>query len=85
MSGSCIIPLLHDYDVKEVKSHTFKLKRDDITEKETFDVEKLDGTTIEILFNTVLSFQTMSSKMEFTGAMMYSYFDKCLLDNALEE
>jgi hypothetical protein len=23
--------------------------------------------------------------MEFTGAMMYSYFDKCLLDNALEE
>ena len=27
----------------------------------------------------------MSSRMEFTGAMMYSYFDKCLLDNALEE
>ena len=85
MSGSCIIPLLHDYDVKEVKSHTFKLKRDDNTEKETFDVEKSDGTTIEILFNTVLSFQTMSSRMDFTGATMYSYFDKCLLDNALEE
>ena len=85
MSGSCIIPLLRDYDVKEVKSHTFKLKRDDNTEKETFDVEKSDGTTIEILFNTVLSFQTMSSRMDFTGATMYSYFDKCLLDNALEE
>ena len=61
MSGSCVIPLLCDYDVKEVKLHTFKLKRDDNTEKETFDVEKSDGTTIEILFNTVLSFQTMSS------------------------
>ena len=23
--------------------------------------------------------------MKFTGLMMYSYFDKCLLDNALEE
>ena len=85
MSGSCVIPLLRDYNVKEVKLHTFKLKRDDNTEKETFDVEKSDGTTIEFLFNTVLSFQTMSSRMEFTGAMMYSYFDKCLLDNALEE
>ena len=85
MSGSCVIPLLCDYDVKEVKLHTFKLKHDDNTEKETFDVEKSDGTTIEILFNTVLSFQTMSSRMELTGAMMYSYFNKCLLDNALEE
>ena len=85
MSGSCIIPLLRDYDVKEVKLHTLKLKRDDNTEKETFDVKKSDGTTIKILLNTVLSFQTMSSRMEFTGAMMYSYFNKCLLDNALEE
>ena len=85
MSGSCVIPLLCDYDVKEVKLHTFKLKRDDITEEETFDVETSNGTTIEILFNTVLSFQTMSSRMELTGAMMYSYFNKCLLDNALEE
>ena len=49
MSGSCIIPLLRDYDVKEVKLHTFKLKHDDITEKETLDVEKSDGTAIEIL------------------------------------
>ena len=85
MSGSCVIPLLHDYNVKEVKLHTFKLKRDDNTEKETFDVKKSDGTTIEILFNTVLLFQTLSSRMDFTGAIMYSYFDKCLLDNALEE
>jgi hypothetical protein len=27
----------------------------------------------------------MSSRMEFTGAMMCSYFDKCLLDNPLEQ
>ena len=27
----------------------------------------------------------MSSRMEFTGPMMFSYVDKCLLDNALEE
>jgi hypothetical protein len=81
----CVIPLLHDYDVNEVKSQTFKLKRDDNTEKESYKVEKSDGTTIEILFNTVLLFHTMPSRMEFTGLMMNSYFDKCLLDNALEE
>ena len=64
MAGNSIIPLLHDYNVKEVKTHTFKLKHDNNIEKETFDVEKADGTTIEVLFNTVLSFQTMSSRME---------------------
>ena len=85
MLGNSNIPLLRDYNVKEVKTHTFKLKHNDNTEKETFDVEKADGTTIEILFNTVLSFQTMSSRMDFTGTMMYSYFNKCLMDNALEE
>ena len=41
MSGSCIIPLLRDYDVKEVKLHKFKLKHDDNTEKGMFDVENL--------------------------------------------
>ena len=61
MSGSCVIPLLNDYDVKEAKLHAFKLKHDDNTEKETFDFEKSDGTTIEILFNTV--FQVFSSRM----------------------
>ena len=85
MTGSCVIPLLCDYKVKEVKLHTFKLEHDYNIEKETFDVKKSDGAKIEILFNTVLSFQTMSSRMEFTGAMMYTYFNKCLLDNALEE
>ena len=50
---------------------------------ETFNVKK--STTVETLFNTVLSIHTMSSRMEFTGLMMYSYFDKCLLHNALEE
>ena len=27
----------------------------------------------------------MYSRMNFTGTMMYSYFNKCLVDNALEE
>ena len=85
MSGSCIIPLIRDYDVKEIKTHMFKLKCEDSLEKETFEVEKLDGTMLEILFNTALLFNTMSSRMNFTGAIMFSYFDKCLLDNALDE
>ena len=85
MSGTCIIPLLRDYDVKDVKFHTFKLKHKDNIEKEMFEVEKSDRTTIEILFNTVLSFTMMMKRMEFTGPMMFSYFDKCLMDNALEE
>ena len=85
MSGKCVIPLIRDYNFKEVKSQTFKLKLDDNTKKESFSVKKSDRTTIKILLNTVLLFHTMSSRMEFTGSMMYSYFDKCLLDNALEE
>ena len=85
MAGIGIITLIRDYDVKDVKSHTFKLKHDDNVEKETFNVEKSDGTIVEVLFNTVLSFQTMSSRMNFTGTMMFSYFNKCLMDNALEE
>jgi hypothetical protein len=48
-------------------------------------VEKSDGTTLEILFNTALLFNTMSLRMNFTGVIMFSYFDKCLLDNALHE
>jgi hypothetical protein len=40
MSGSCVIPLLCEYDVKEMKLQTFKLKRDDNTEKESFDIKK---------------------------------------------
>ena len=60
MSGSCVTPLLHDYDVKEVKLHTFNLKRNDNLEKETFDVKKFEGTTINIVLTTVLLFQTMS-------------------------
>ena len=38
-----------------------------------------------MLFLTILSFQTMSTRMAFTGPLLYSYFDKCLTDNALEE
>ena len=71
MSGNSIVLLLHDYGVKEVKTHTFKLKHNNNTVKETFDVEKSDGTTIEDLFNTMFSFQTMSSRMNFTGTMMF--------------
>ena len=85
MSGTCIILLLLDYNIKEVKFHTFKLKHKDNIEKELFEVEKLNGTTIEMLFNTVLLFTMMSKRMEFTGPMMYSYFNKCLMDNVLEE
>ena len=85
MSSILIVSLLRDYVVKDVKVHTFKLKHEDNEEKETFDVKKSDGITIEMLFNTVLSFQTMSTRMTFTGPLMYSYFDKCLTDNALEE
>ena len=85
MSSILIVSLLRDYVVKDVKVHTFKLKHEDNEEKETFDVKKSDGITIEMLFNTVLSFQTMSTRMAFTGPLMYSYFDKCLTDNALEE
>jgi hypothetical protein len=51
MSGICVIPLLCDCNVKEIKLHTFKLKHDDNTGKGTFDVKKSDGATIEILFN----------------------------------
>ena len=85
MSGSCVIPLLHDYNVKEVKLHTFKLKLDDNKEKEAFDVKKSHGTTIEILFTTVLLFLIISSRMKYTGLMMFSDFNICLLDNAHEE
>ena len=85
MAGIGIITLIFDYDVKDVKSHTFKLKHNDNVEKETFDVKKSDGTIVEVLFNTVLSFQTMSSRMNFTGTMMFLYFNKCLMDNALEK
>ena len=56
MSSISIVSLLRDYEVQDVKVHTFKLKHEDNKEIETFDVEKSDGITIEILFNTVLSF-----------------------------
>jgi hypothetical protein len=41
--------------------------------------------TIKMMFNTLLSFQTMSTRMAFTGPLMFSYFDNCLTDIALEE
>ena len=41
--------------------------------------------TFEILFCTILFFETMSTRMAFTGPLSYSYLDKCLTDNTLEE
>ena len=85
MSNILIVSLLCDYKVKDIIIHTFKLKHKDIEEKETFGIKKSDGMTFELLFLTVLSFQTMATRMAFTGPLLYSYFDKCLTDNALEE
>ena len=85
MSSISIVPNLCEYEVKDVKVHTFKLKHEDNEEKDTFEVEKSDSMTIKMLFNSVLSFQTMSTRMEFSGLLMCSYFKKCLTDNALEE
>ena len=85
MSIICIVTLLSDFEVKDVEVFTFKLKHEDNEDKETFDVKKLNGMTIEMVFHTVLSFQTMTTRMAFSGLLMYSYFDKCFTDNALEE
>ena len=85
MSSNSIVPLQWDYEINDIKVQMFKLKHDGIGEKDTFDAEKSDGTIIEVLFNTILSFKTMPSQMELTGSLMFPYFDKCLADNALEE
>ena len=85
MLSICIVLLQQEYEIKDIKVLTFKLKHDGTSEKETFDVEKSDGTIIEVIFNTILSFKTMSNQMELTASLMFSYFDKCLADNSLEE
>ena len=77
MLSICIVLLRQDYEIKDIKVQTFKLKHDGTSEKETFDVEKSDGTIIEVIFNTILSFKTMSNQMQLTGSLMFSYFDKC--------
>ena len=84
MSSILIVPYIHDFEVKVVRVHTIKLKHK-CEEKETIDVEKFDSTTIKMCYNIVLSFQTMPTRMAFTGALMFPYFDKCLTDNAFEE
>ena len=53
MSIILIVSLLRDNEVKEVKVYTFKLKHEDNEEIESIDVEKSDGMTIKMLFNTV--------------------------------
>ena len=85
MSSISIVSLLREYKVKDVNIHAYKFTHEDNEEKETFDIEKSDGMTIEMLFLTILSFQTMSTRMTFIGLLSYSYFNKCLTDNAPEE
>lgn len=85
MPSVCIILLLYDYSVKVKKFHTFKFKHKDKIEKEEFKVKKFGGTTIEILLNTVWSFNAMTMRTKFTKLMMCSYFEKCLMGNALKE
>ena len=46
MTGNYGIQLLHDDNVKEVKTHAFQLKHTQNLEKKVFDVEKSDGMTI---------------------------------------
>ena len=76
MSTKLIISLLCDYKVKDVKIHTFKIKHEDNNKEEIFDIKKSDSTTFEILFLTVLYFQIISTRMAFTGPLLYWYFDK---------
>ena len=85
MSNICIVPLQQGYKIKDIKVQMFKLKHDGTSEKETFDVEKPVGIIIEVMFNNILSFKIMSNQMELTGSLIFSYFDVCLADNALEE
>ena len=85
MSDSCIIPLLHDYNIKEVKLHKYKLKHDDNFGKK-FDVKKSDWNHIRNFVQCChISFHTMSLRMELKGPMMNSYLNKCLLDNVLDK
>jgi hypothetical protein len=80
-----IVPLLCYYEIKDVKINTFKLKHEDYEEKETFDVEESDSMTMQMLFYIDLSFQTMSTRIGFTGLLMFTYTGMCFTDNALEE
>ena len=64
---------------------TFKLKNNDCDNKESFDIEKADGNSIEMSCNTVLSFRLMNDRMQFSGPDLFNYFAKCLTMNALAE
>ena len=73
------------YDEKDVKLQTFKLKNNDCDNKESFDIEKADGNSIEMSCNTVLSFCLMNDRMQFSSPDLFNYFVKCLTMNALAE
>ena len=62
MLSICIVPLQQEYEIKDIKVQTFKLKHDGTSTKETFDVEKSDGTIIEMMFNTILLFKECQIK-----------------------
>ena len=81
----CVIDLLKSYDEKDVKLQTFKLKCGDCDNKESFDIKKADGNSIEMSCNTVLSFRLMNDRMQFSGLDLFNYFAKCLTMNALAE
>ena len=81
----CVIDLLKSYDEKDVKLQTFQLKNNDCDNKESFDIEKADGNSIEMSCNTVLSFCLMNDRMQFSGPDLFNYFAKCLTMNALAE
>ena len=85
VSSIPIVPLLCYYEVKDVKINTFKLNHEDNEEKLTFDVKESDTMTIQMLFYIDLSFHTMSTRIGFTGPLMFSYSGMCFPDNALEE
>ena len=81
----CVIDLIKSYNEKDVKLQTFKLKNNDCHNKESFDIKKADGNSIEMSCNTVLSFRLMNDRMQFSGPDLFNYFAKCLTMNALAE
>jgi hypothetical protein len=84
ISSILIISLLCDNEIKDVKIHTFKLKHE-YNEEEDLMLKNHSVVTIEMKCNTALSPQTMSTRMAFTGPLMFSYVSKCLTDNDLED
>ena len=73
------------YDKKDVRLQAFKLKCNDCDNKDSFDIEKADGNSIEMSCNTVLSFCLKNDRMQFSGPDLFNFFAKCLTMNTLSE